>query len=479
MNIQRNDPETRELKQLLDTPEPEWVRERMSQVYASLPPRQESAPPLRRARRAGRTLLIAAALGCCLSLSALAASGELGRMTQNLIGFFHGESAESQSTTYQPMAALLEAHSLQVGQEQSQNGLTVRVDEISVDHNFINVFSTFTSETPFAMDENLPDRLSSGLSSQFSFMVDGQEVTDTVYSSDLTQGYLVDEHTYKSAQRFVASQPLPDTFTLELRSPRYYDEEGEHLGKFMGVTGQWDFTIPVDISDLGRKEIPAQTLTFGSGKLELSQFSASALGTVARFEQPQAEQGPMPENAGPAEGYLWADQIILRDDQGSYLQPVPLQGYSSVGTYASEYVGLSKEASAITFLPYTLEGTSRTETAPLEEGSKLATNSLSGYTIRSVSNTRNGLTLTLEPYGPLPRLGSHALELWPCDSQGNRSELPRCLMESTVDRTTGLVSYTLSYYEPFEGWEQISQLAFLHEGTLTLQEGEAVTLPLG
>ena len=142
-------------------------------------------------------------------------------------------------------------------------------------------------------------------------------------------------------------------------------------------------------------------------------------------------------------------------------------------------MGLSKEASAVTFLPYTLEGTSRTETAPLEEGSKLATNSLSGYTIRSVSNTQNGLTLALEPYGPLPRLGSHALELWPCDSQGNRVELPRCLMESTVDRTTGLVSYTLSYCEPFEGWEQISQLAFLHEGTLTLQEGEAVTLPLG
>ena len=84
MNIQRNDPETRELKQLLDTPEPEWVRERMSQVYASLPPRQESAPPLRRARRAGRTLLIVAALGCCLSLSALAASGELGLSVEDI-----------------------------------------------------------------------------------------------------------------------------------------------------------------------------------------------------------------------------------------------------------------------------------------------------------------------------------------------------------------------------------------------------------
>ena len=46
-------------------------------------------------------------------------------------------------------------------------------DRISVDHNFINVFSTFTSEPPVAMDETLPDRLSSGLSSQFSFMAKG------------------------------------------------------------------------------------------------------------------------------------------------------------------------------------------------------------------------------------------------------------------------------------------------------------------
>ena len=478
MNLQRNDPDIRELKQLLEAPEPEWVQKKMSQVYASLPPRQSAPVPLRRAGRAGRTLLIAAALGCCLSLSVLAASGELGRMTQNLIGFFHGEEAESQPTTYQPMASLLEAHSLEVGQEQTQNGLTVRVEEISVDHNFINVFSTFTSDTPFALDEDLAGQLSLSLNSQFSFVIDGQDVTDTVYATDQTQGYLTDEHTYKAAQRFVASQPLPDTFTLELRSPRYTDEEGEHPGTFMGVTGQWDFTIPVDISDLAQKTIPTQTLTFSSGKLELNQFSASALGTVARFEQPLAEEGPLPENVGPAEGYIWANQIVLRDDTGSYLYPVPLAGYSLDDTYAAEYVGLGENAASITFLPYTLGQDGGFEKASLEEGATLATNSLSGYTIRSVSNTRQGLTVTLEPYGPLPRIADFALELWPCDSEGSQVELPRCLMNSTVDRTTGLVTYSLAYYEPFEGYDRISQVEYSSYGTLTLGEQEAVTLPL-
>ena len=36
MNIQRNDPETRELKQLLDTPEPEWVRGCMTDTFQNV-----------------------------------------------------------------------------------------------------------------------------------------------------------------------------------------------------------------------------------------------------------------------------------------------------------------------------------------------------------------------------------------------------------------------------------------------------------
>ncbi len=186
--------------------EPKDIKRR---VHASL----SADPPERKLymkRRALKTALIAAAITVIASAVAFAASPAGQEAISSIMAYFQNEQS-NQLTSLEELAKFNE----EIGASVTKDGITLTLDNVAADDNFVHVFYTITSDTPFYEGDD-----------QYSNEVwDKLLWTECVINGNVAgfgnnnsgDGYFADEHTYKAMRKYnISTETIPDNFKVEL-----------------------------------------------------------------------------------------------------------------------------------------------------------------------------------------------------------------------------------------------------------------------
>lgn len=437
-----------------------------------------------RAIRAGRTVLVAAAVCAVLAASALAyVTGALdflkGREEYQFLG---------QAALYEDCAQRVDLSAT------ADNGDTLTIEYTAMDENFCTVFYTLETAEPmevWSQREHLPISPDApdlwqamGLEPSFTLEADGVVLT----GGQDGQQYLLDANTLVGMSRLPLNRAGAlengKTVTLRAEAP---------LGDWDGVSdreeaGQWSFTLTAE-------PMEAQTYTLstpaalGERQVESLSVTVSPLGTVLRARVTVPEEYR-------AEPDLWGGLgwFVVRDEDGRYYPYDALtSALSEDGTaWEESYIlyGL-EDAETLELLTAELDG--EFVTVGLED---LPWQGEGGYTFASFTVEEGQMTLRLEPDGVVGSTGycgsvayflrreAGADEL----SQGFREDesgrlfygdgAPDIYQNSYTDWRDGSVTVTWSLDEAAQAQaEELTGLE-LYVETYVPQEGTGVLLAL-
>ena len=346
-----------------------------------------------RAIRAGRTVLVAAAVCAVLAASALA-------YVTGALDFLKGR----EEYQFLGQAALYEDYAQRVDlSNTADNGDTLTIEYTAMDENFCTVFYTLRTAQPmeaWSQREHLPISPDApdlwqamGLEPGFTLEADGEVLT----GGQDGQQYLLDANSLVGMARLPLNRAgaLADgeSVTLSAEAP---------LTDWDGVSdreeaGQWSFTLTA-------QPMEAQTYTLstpaalGERQVESLSVTVSPLGTVLRARVTVPEEYR-------AEPDLWGGLgwFVVRDEDGRYYPYDALtSALSEDGTaWEESYIlyGL-EDAETLELLPAELKG--GFVTVGLED---LPWQGEGGYTFASFTVEEGQMTLRLEPTGVVGSTG--------------------------------------------------------------------------
>lgn len=444
-----------------------------------------------------RFLLIAAALVCCLTLTAFAAD-VVWKMTHNDIGFFtQGGGAQSQITG---MKTALEAYNAAVGQSVTDAGITLTLDNIAACGNSINAFYTMKSEKSMNLasyqiyaDGVTPQWIAlqraAGLV-RYKIETPEQETLCENYAQALDY-HKIDDNTLQFMTRIASSQMLPDKFTLDISFARPLETEGK-----------WNFSVPVDLTDVKKAaQISAQDIKFatqdGEKVLALNYLTTSPFGTIISQKSTVTLNG---KEIVPIEGRISAQNCLLTDNLGNTLFYVDARTGMSNGAdadFALEYAGISPDATSVTFTPVRFDA-EKAQAQPAAEqfktfdvtavGTKIATSEIGGYEFKDYRVEGNTVSFVLQPYGYVTggfdvMIQDDAVTRIFSEVTNDKGETERVqhtgLINFKQDYKTGECTYAVSYYAATEEeLKNIKTFQFYTPIGFSLDTAAAVTLPL-
>lgn len=437
-----------------------------------------------RAIRAGRTVLVAAAVCAVLAASALAyVTGALdflkGREEYQFLG---------QAALYEDCAQRVDLSAT------ADNGDTLTIEYTAMDENFCTVFYTLRTVQPMeawsqrehlSISPDAPDLWQAmGLEPSFILEADGEVLT----GGQDGQQYLLDANTLVGMARLPLNRAgaLEDGETVTLRAEA-------PLTDWDGVSdreeaGQWSFTLTA-------QPMEAQTYTLstpaalGERQVESLSVTVSPLGTVLRARVTVPEEYR-------AEPDLWGGLgwFVVRDEDGRFYPYDALtSALSEDGTaWEESYIlyGL-EDAETLELLPAELDG--EFVTVGLED---LPWQGEGGYTFVSFTVEEGQMTLRLEPSGVVGSTGYCGSVAYFLRREAAPDELPQGFREdeseklfygdgapdiyqnSYTDWRDGSVTITWSLDEAAQA--QAEELAGLelYVETYVPQEGTGVLLTL-
>ncbi|MCI6305942.1 MAG: hypothetical protein MR600_05760 [Subdoligranulum sp.] len=141
----------------------------------------------------------------------------------------------------------------------------------------------------------------------------------------------------------------------------------------------------------------------------------------------------------------------------------------------------AENAQSITFTPVYHKGeyqyeTRTVTTAEMQQGVKIATSDVGGYTLQNFKAQGQALTWQAVPYG----FSVHNPEFFPQDEAYiDTNSNSYALVSSQVDPTTGIISYRQDYYtaDPAQV-AKISEFRYTFSTGYIADESKAITLPL-
>lgn len=423
-----------------------------------------------RAIRAGRTVLVAAAVCAVLAASALAyVTGALdflkGREEYQFLG---------QAALYEDCARRVDLSAT------ADNGDTLTIEYTAMDENFCTVFYTLQTVQPmeaWSQREHLPISPDApdlwqamGLEPSFTLEADGETLT----GGQDGQQYLLDANTLVGMARLPLNQAgaLADGKTVTLRAEAPLTDWDGVSGR--EEAGQWSFTLTA-------QPMEAQTYTLstpaalGERQVESLSVTFSPLGTVLRARVTVPEEYR-------AEPSLWGGlgRFVVRDEDGRYYPYDALtSALSEDGTVWEEsYIlyGL-EDAETLELLPAELEG--EFVTVGLED---LPWQGEGGYTFASFTVEEGQMTLRLEPDGVVGSTGYCGSIAYFLDREDGKlfygDGAPDIYQNSYTDWRDGSVTVTWSLDEAAQA--QAEELAGLelYVETYVPQEGTGVLLTL-
>ena len=162
--------------------------------------------------RRGKCIIAAAICAAVIGVTTAFAASPTGQEAlSSIIAYFQNE----QST---PMTSIeeLAKYNEEVGASVTKDGLTLTLDNVAADDNFVHIFYTITSETPFYEDGN---QYSSETWDRLLWIECGinGELAGYSNNNNKADSYFADEYTYKAMRKYnVSAESIPDNFKVEL-----------------------------------------------------------------------------------------------------------------------------------------------------------------------------------------------------------------------------------------------------------------------
>ena len=424
-----------------------------------------------------RISLIAVAILCGSAVTVCAVGPQLVTMLGGKIGFF--EEAPSQSEVSDPVEAprtnfietqkKLEAYNAAIGETVTDNGVSITLDNISMDVTSMDIFLTITGQE--AIDEIMSwddygplwNRFF-GVGPNFYYATINGE---TIAQYDVEDWYLNDDGSLKVWRHYILTDvPEGDEIQVVL-------EDNSALAR----SGNWKFTVTLDGESVraGAKvaqpadfPMPEVTYTDIEGKdytlnrdLHLSYL---AFGPVGGVIQTTVEENHTTDSVGRDvvfnEG-MDASMLYITDNTGKELHTCKA---TSISGDALNLTAPAENATSITLTPVVSNenGASReTRTVSLDElkkGIKIETSAIGGYTVENFVIKDGAISYDLVPYG---WSGSYSEVIRPqydgkitqleeevtnLQDGGTATILKSGLLSSTVDPQTGVVSVRHDFY---------------------------------
>ena len=424
-----------------------------------------------------RISLIAAAILCGSAVTVCAVGPQLVTMLGGKIGFF--EEAPSQSEVSDPVEAprtnfvetqkKLEAYNAAIGETVTDNGVSITLDNISMDVTSMDIFLTITGQE--AIDEIMSwDDYGPLWNRFFGVGPDFYYATingETIAQYDVEDWYLNDDGSLKLWRHYILTDvPEGDEIQVVL-------EDNSALAR----SGNWKFTVTLDGESVraGAKvaqpadfPMPEVTYTDIEGKdytlnrdLHLSYL---AFGPVGGVIQTTVEEKHTTASDGSDvmlyEG-MDASMLYITDNTGKELHTCKA---TSISGDALNLTAPAENATSITLTPVVSNenGASReTRTVSLDElkkGIKIETSAIGGYTVENFVIKDGAISYDLVPYGwsgyysevLRPQYDGKITqveeEVTNLQDGGTATFLKSGLLSSTVDPQTGVVSVRHDFY---------------------------------
>lgn len=468
-------------------------------------------PKIRHVRRRAFTFGIAAAVVCALCGTAAAVGPSLIKMIQGNIDFFSTAPDQSQVSqnldaprgTHEGTEAELTAYNAPVDQTVTDDGVSVTLDNISIDVSSMDVFFTITGEN--IVDDALDEESFYSSSDQVWFSapffsectLNGQDIVAD--SPTLREYYRVDGSTLKMWVHYILTAvPEGDTVVLNLSETSVLNHEGN-----------WDFSVSLDGSALraGATRAKAGEYPVGDNVLLLDNFTFGPLGGSITTRYEYAYTDDTQQQVAWSKG-MDASQFLITDNTGKelYLSAWAAQNYIHDGTVDQSSVSnyqLTRPAdgaTSITLTPVSYDVTAETElrTVTADEmraGAKIAFSDLGGFTVQDFTVKDSSISFSLVPYGWVHGMSSGMLVdlVMPNDedvstvseevqglNDGSTATIARTgMVNAFADPATGIVTIRYDYYAATqEELEQIDSFRYYYTPGCTLDTANAVTLPL-
>lgn len=349
-------------------------------------------------KKTGRTAVLAAVLVAALSVSAFAMTPTGQETINSIIAYFQNDHA-TEMTSMKELAKYNE----EIGKSITKDGYTLTIDNVAADDNFIHVFYTIKSDSvPFYEGDDFKTAMYSdavrGPQMNVEIAING-EIAGWNANHNTTDGYFVDNYTYKSAAKYnVAGMNIPDVFKVEMFGEVVKPDEelSETYLKLFKMDGYAEMTeedkaaiwyVAADVDkakvkvDTVSKDINAK-LTWVSGTLEKAVFSPFGNQLVISTEA-----------SADSDAALRADLFALFDENGTSLDIINADlrgGMDGSSRNSLEFLKADKDTKKLKLVPLNFSGHGDCDDIVLPVGEYPLTYKVNNYGSVVVTDVRFG-----------------------------------------------------------------------------------------
>jgi len=407
-----------------------------------------------------RIVAIVAAITILTTVTVVAAPSII-MFTGDIINYFNG----SDDPKYISDKDLFEKYNGKVGASVSDKGITLTIDNIAIDNNFINVFYTIKSKSiiPKIGEDGGPSHWSAYFDAPLlQHKIDGKYVQPSnTYDTD---AYYESKNTLKGMQRVNISQnEISKDFELET-----YAQE------IFGIKGEWHIFLNIDTSIVKAKTTivnPKIKATISGGKdnhdITIEKVILSPFGNQIVISE---------KSKGPV-----FNSFALQDDKGNFLDICPsyinFGGPNDIATNSFEFINKRTDMKYLMLTPIYLGTNSSSPKIISSDISKdniqLKQSEVGTVHIENIEITDTDAIIEYRIEGVVPVLGGFLL----LDENEERIRLDTYIDEK-VNRQTGLHTIKHTFENPTA--EEISKLKKIGIFTVPVRMNydEQVKIPL-
>ena len=307
-----------------------------------------------------KTVLAATLITAVTAVSAFAVSPAGQEAISSIIAYFRNDKA-TEMTSIEELAK----YNREIGKSVSKDGITLTLDNVAADDNFIHVFYTIKSDAvPFYEGEST---MSAAYSNMINMNMDvccliNGELAGFGTNHNTSDGYFVDNYTYKAAEKYnIALKEIPDTFRVELLGEiitRDYKERSSAFRKlytdnYNEITDEEKAEIWYISADVDKSAVKVETVT---KKINTRLPWSGATVEKAVFS-PFGNQLVVSTPAGIEGGAAMGENFALYDEKGICLDILNTDLCSSEdgsSRNAFEFLKADKDTKQLKFVPVSI-----------------------------------------------------------------------------------------------------------------------------
>jgi hypothetical protein len=432
-----------------------------------------------------KILLIASIITLFLITTAFASGPRLLKMTQNFIKELYkidNLSIESKQSEY-------EKYNAPVNYTSESKGISVTINNIAVDGNFILITSTVTSPVPIKkIIENDPVYKRNfekygisdfvgflpTLNPIYKFKMDGKDLG----IADITdcESYLKNDYSFVAIEKYIISDELPKVFNLNILT--------EYVCNSIGT---WAFDMAIDRSSTLEDtitvtpNIQTEVTSISQGKeykhsILIDKLSISPFGgKISIIEKDSEPFRDFTLRDWNGNYYIILNSTVIANENGDIYK----------NTFEFIYSSTNERNSDLYLVPILTFGDPVEQQVMMSDGNtptELKISDIGGYTTESIEIDENQIKVTLKPYGAILQYRSIINGAFGFIDKNGDKKINKYinLKEVKYDKQNGTAVITGYWSEdtPDNISDQIAGFWYVEMPDMLLNEDEAIKIPL-